>query len=188
MPLQPHNYTRQVNTDLIAPCFPSLIQIHSHHAGPSEGTAGHNVQKQKPCNYRPAGTAPSLLRGCLGGARKARSGSRGGRPGGSCSADRAWTSWAGWRATRGLSPGDCCGDAAAAAPSDCLQVTTSTDSPAGLLIGLQPALPTHTLLPSCTGSPLASRACKKGNEGTIALPIFYGIQNLAPWPALQQAA
>lgn len=66
----------------------------------------------------------------------ARSGSQGGRHGGNCSADQVWTSWVGWQARQGLSPGDCCGDAAAAETSNWLQVRTRSDSPPVLLIAL----------------------------------------------------
>lgn len=146
--LQPNNYARQINTNLIAPCFSSLIQTHSCHAGLSKGTAGQNPQKQKACNYQPAGMAQLLLRGCLGGARTVQSGSQGGQHGGSCSADQACTSWAGWRAMQGLSPEDCCEDAAATETSNWLQVRTSNDSPSTLLIVLHISS-LHTRTHSC---------------------------------------
>lgn len=98
------------------------------------GTAGQNPQQQQPCNYQPAGTAPLLLRDCLGGAQMARSGSRVGQHGDNCSADQVWTSWAGWQARQGLSPGDCCGDAAAAETSNWLQVRTRSDPPPSVLL------------------------------------------------------
>lgn len=114
----------------------SLIQIHPRHAGLRERTAGQNPQQQNPCNYQPLGMAQFLLRDCLGGAQMVRSGSRGGRHGGNCSADQVWTSWAGWQARQALSPGDCCGDAAAAETSNWLQVRTRSDPPSMLLIAL----------------------------------------------------
>lgn len=134
--LQCNNYSRQKNTDLISPCLSSLIQTHPHHAALSERAAGQNPQEQKPCNYQPAGMAQFLLRDCLGGARMVRSGSREGQYGGNCSADQVWTSWAGWQVRQGLSPGDCCGDAAAAETSNWLQVRTRSDPPTMLLIAL----------------------------------------------------
>lgn len=114
----------------------SLIQTHLHHAGLSEGTAGQNTQQQKPCNYQPVGMVQLLPRDCLGRARMARPGSQRGWHGGSCSADQVWTSWAGWQARQGLSPGDCCGDAADAETSNWLQVRTRSDPPSMLLIAL----------------------------------------------------
>lgn len=146
--LQPNNNTTQINTNLIAPCFSSLIQTHSCRAGLSKRTAGQNPQKQKPCNYQPAGTAQFLLGGCLGGAQMAQPVSQGGQHGGSCSADQAWTNWAGWRAMQGLSPEDCCEDAAAAETSNWLQVRTGNDSPSMLLIALHISS-LYTLTHSC---------------------------------------
>lgn len=74
--------------------------------------------------------------------------SQGGQHGGGCSADQAWTNWAGWRAMQGLSPEDCCEDVAAAETSNCLQVRTGNDSPPMLLIVLHISS-LHTLTHSC---------------------------------------